>query len=84
MEEMVAFLIPAVLGLLLIRLLLLPLKLAAKLAIHSAAGLICLWLLNGVAPFTGILIPVNAVTVAVAGFLGLPGMALMAVLAVMG
>lgn len=84
MEEMVVFLIPAVLGLLLLRLLILPLRLAAKLAIHSAAGLICLWLLNSVAPVTGILIPINAVTVLSAGFLGLPGMALMAALAVMG
>ena len=84
MEELIVLLVPGVLGLLLLRLLVLPVRLAAKLVIHSAAGLVCLWLLNGIAPFTGILIPINAVTVAAAGFLGLPGMALMAVLAVMG
>ena len=40
-------------------------------------------LLNTVSPFTGIAFPMNAVTVCLAGFLGLPGIGLLALLAVL-
>lgn len=83
METFVTFLIPAVLAIVLIRLLLMPLKLGFKIAIHCACGFVCLWLLNSVAGFTGIFFPINAVTVLVSGVLGLPGIAILAVLAVL-
>ena len=83
MENILALLIPALLAVLLIRLLVMPMKLAAKLLLHSAAGLLCLGLLNSVSGFTGIFFPINAVTVLIAGFLGLPGMALMTLLEVL-
>ena len=83
MENILALLIPALLAVLLIRLLVLPMKLAAKLLLHSAAGLLCLGLLNSVSGFTGIFFPLNAVTVLTASFFGLPGMVLMALLAVL-
>ena len=83
MESFVILLIPALLALVLVRLLFLPMKLAVKLLLHSAAGLLCLGLLNSVSSFTGIFFPVNAVTVLIAGFLGLPGMALMALVSVL-
>mgnify|MGYP003528280365 CR=1 FL=1 len=78
METFVTLLIPALLAVILVRLLLLPV-----IAIHSACGFLCLWLLNTVSFCTGISFPMNAVTVLIAGFLGLPGMGLMAVLAVL-
>ena len=81
METFITLLIPGLLALLLVRLLILPLRFAAKLAIHSCCGLLCLGLLNSVSGFTGIFFSINAVTVLIAGFLGLPGMALMALLA---
>lgn len=83
METFVTLLIPAILAIVLIRLLLLPLKLGFKIAIHCACGFVCLWLLNSVAGFTGIFFPINAVTVLVSGVLGLPGIAILAVLAVL-
>ena len=83
MEELVLLLIPALLAIVLLRLLILPMKLIFKLAIHSACGFLCLWLLNAIAPFTGILFPINAVTTLTAGLLGLPGIAVLAVLAVL-
>lgn len=83
MENILALLIPALLAVLLIRLLVMPMKLAAKLLLHSAAGLLCLGLLNSVSGFTGIFFPINAVTVLIAGFLGLPGIALMTLLEVL-
>ena len=83
METFVTLLIPAVLAIVLIRLLLMPLKLGFKIAIHCACGFVCLWLLNSVSGFTGIFFPINAVTVLVSGMLGLPGIAILAVLAVL-
>lgn len=83
METFVTLLIPAVLAIVLIRLLLMPLKLGFKIAIHCACGFVCLWLLNSVSGFTGIFFPINAVTMLVSGVLGLPGIAILAVLAVL-
>lgn len=84
MENFVTLLIPALVGCLLVRMLLLPMRLAAKVAIHCACGFLCLWLLNTASTLTGISFPMNAVTVLTAGILGLPGIGLLALLAVMG
>ena len=70
-------------ALVLVRLLLMPMKLIFKVGIHSGCGFLCLWLLNSVAAFTGAYFPINAVTVLVAGFLGLPGIGVMALLEVL-
>lgn len=80
MENFVTLLIPALLTVLLIRMLLMPMKLVFKLAVHSGCGFLCLWLLNSVSGFTGVYLPVNAVTVLLSGFLGIPGIALIALL----
>ena len=82
MEEFITLLIPVLIAMVLVRLLLLPLKFIFKIAIHSACGFLCLWLLNTVSPFTGIAFPMNGVTVLTAGILGLPGIGLLAILAV--
>lgn len=82
MEKFVTLLVPALMAVILVRLLLLPVRFLLKVGIHSGCGFVCLWLLNTVAPFTGILFPINAVTVLTAGILGLPGIGLLAVLAV--
>lgn len=80
MENFVALMIPVLLAVFLIRMLVLPMKLIFKLGIHSVCGFLCLWLLNTVSAFTGIFLPINAVTVVIAGLLGLPGIALIAIL----
>ena len=74
MEQFVTLLIPALLALIAVRLLLL---------IHSACGFLCLWLLNSIAGFTGIFFPINAATVLTAGILGLPGVGILALLAIL-
>ena len=83
MEEFAALLIPGLLAVLLVRLLLMPIRFAVKAALYSGCGFLCLWLLNTVSGFTGVYFPINAVTVLTAGFLGLPGIALMALLAIL-
>ena len=83
MENFVTLLIPALLGVVLVRLVLLPMKLFYKLGIHALCGFLCLWLLNAISCFTGIAFPINAITVLIAGFLGVPGIGLMALLEMM-
>ena len=83
MKKIVTLLVPALLTVILVRALLLPLKAIFKIAVHSGCGFVCLWLLNTIAPYTGIAFPMNAVTVLIAGILGLPGIGLLAILAVM-
>lgn len=82
MEQLLYCLSPALLGVAALRAMLLPLRWFWKVAIHSGCGFLCLWLLNTLTPFTGILFPMNAVTVAVAGLLGLPGIGLLALLTI--
>ena len=84
MEKIVTLAIPALMAILLIRVMLVPLGAVFKLGIHSGCGFLCLWLLNSISCFTGIGLPINAVTVLIAGFCGLPGIGLMALLAVLG
>jgi len=80
MENVTALLIPALLTVFAIRLLLLPMKFLTKCIVHGLCGFLCLWLLNSVSGFTGLYFPINAVTVLIAGFLGVPGIGLMTVL----
>ena len=79
MEKFVILLIPAILAGALLRLLLIPMKLVFRLLLHAGCGLLCLWLLNSIARFTGILFPINTATVLIAGILGVPGIGLMAI-----
>ena len=80
MENFAAILIPMVLLGLLLRLLVLPIRWSLKLFVNSACGFVCLWLLNSVSGFTGFYFPINYVTAITAGFLGLPGIGLLAAL----
>ena len=79
MEDFVNILIPAALTFGFLRLCVLPMKWIWKLGVNSLCGFACLWLLNLISGFTGIFFPINPVTVLVTGFLGLPGIALLAV-----
>lgn len=83
MEKFAVLLIPALMTLILFRLLWAPMRLFYKLAANSACGFLCLWLLNTVSGFTGVYLPINAVTVLTAGFTGLPGIGLIALLEIL-
>ena len=83
MENIITFAIPIILGILLLKLLMKPIKWTLKLALHALGGFLCLWLINSVAGFTGLLLPINAVTVLISGVFGIPGIALIALLAIM-
>ena len=83
MQALITLFLPGLVAVLLVRLLLLPLRGILKIAIHAVFGFLCLWLLNRVSSLTGIALPINAATVLISGFLGLPGIGLLAILAVL-
>lgn len=78
MEKFVTAILPLLLLLPLIRVMLLPIRLGWKLLVNSGCGFLCLWLLNWAAGSTGVYFPINLITTAIAGFLGLPGIILLA------
>jgi len=80
MEHFVDIAIPVLLIFCFIRLCYAPLKLGVKFLVNGASGFVCLWLLNLISGYTGVLFPINLVTVLIAGFLGLPGIALLGLL----
>lgn len=82
MESILPLIVPLALTAGLIRLLVLPIRCMAKLGIHAAFGFLCLWILNSVSGITGIALPINAVTVLLAGVFGVPGIGLIACLEV--
>ena len=73
MEDFVNILIPAALAFGFLRLCVMPMKWAWKIGVNSLCGFACLWLLNLISGFTGVFFPINLVTAAIAGFLGIPG-----------
>lgn len=77
MENFLSILIPAALAFGFLRLCLAQVKWVWKIGINSISGFICLWLLNLISGFTGILFPINFITACIAGFLGLPGILLL-------
>ncbi|MGI6422124.1 MAG: pro-sigmaK processing inhibitor BofA family protein [Syntrophomonadaceae bacterium] len=54
-----------------------PIKLLWKVVFNSAVGLIILLLINVVGASFSFMIPVNLITVLIAGFLGIPGVLLL-------
>lgn len=78
MENLAALAVPLVLLGVTVRLLYVPMKWGVRLLVNGLGGVLCLWLVNLISGFTGLTIPVNPVTVLIAGFLGLPGLALLA------
>jgi inhibitor of the pro-sigma K processing machinery len=58
-------------------LLLRPLRLAFKIAVNSFFGLLLLWVFNFIGSYFSFTIPLNWLTVLIAGFLGIPGLLLL-------
>ena len=80
METLAAFALPALLCFITARILYTPARWIFRLCAHAACGLACLWLLNTASGFTGLVLPINGVTVLLSGALGIPGTALVVLL----
>ena len=78
MENILSLIVQILIIFLLLRIIAAPVRLGVKILLNSACGFACLWLLNWISGFTGIFFPINPVTALIAGFLGLPGIGLLA------
>jgi inhibitor of the pro-sigma K processing machinery len=54
-----------------------PIQLLWKLVLNSAVGLVLLMIFNYAASYFSFFIPINIITVLIAGFLGIPGVLLL-------
>lgn len=79
MENIIALLVPVLIGILILKFLLSQVKLIWKIAVNSVSGFICLWLLNLAAGITGIVFEINLITCLLVGFLGIPGIILLVI-----
>jgi inhibitor of the pro-sigma K processing machinery len=73
MDVAVYFLIAIVAMVILVKLFSWPLKILGKLILNGVLGFVLLLLVNFAGQYIGITIPMNAITVIIAGFLGVPG-----------
>lgn len=80
MERFAALAVPVIMLCLVVRVIMLPIEWFWKLGLNTGCGFVCLWLMNSIAGFTGIYFPINAITALIAGFLGVPGMILLALI----
>ena len=79
MVKSATFVFPVLVAFLFLKMITVPLRSFLRLGLHSGSGLLCLWILNWMEAFS---LPINAVTVAMAGFGGLPGIGLIYLLSV--
>ena len=77
MENILALIIPVLIAVLVFKLLFSQVKLIWKIAVNSLSGFVCLWLLNLISAYTGIVFEINFVTALLVGFLGIPGIILL-------
>ncbi|MCR6547042.1 pro-sigmaK processing inhibitor BofA family protein [Dehalobacterium formicoaceticum] len=63
-----------------LKFLLTPVRLIFKILVNGLMGFLILWLINIFAEPWGFFLPINTVTVLVAGFLGIPGIILLSLL----
>lgn len=54
-----------------------PIKLLWKLVFNSAVGIVLLMVVNYIAAYLDFSLPINIITVLIAGFLGIPGILLL-------
>jgi inhibitor of the pro-sigma K processing machinery len=73
----VAVLLLLLIIILLVQLILKPVKLLWKIIFNSLIGLGLLMLFNYAAGFIGFSLPINIITILIAGFLGVPGIILL-------
>ena len=79
MENILALIIPIVIGFLVLKFVVKQVGCLWKIAVNSASGFICLWLLNLASGITGIVFEINFITTLLVGFLGIPGILLLLV-----
>lgn len=77
MENILALLIPVLVGIVVLKFVMSQIGCLWKLVVNAVSGFICLWLLNLASAYTGITLDINLVTCLFTGFLGVPGIILL-------
>ena len=77
MENILTLLIPVVVGILVLKFFFSQIGCLMKIVVNSLSGFVCLWLLNLISAYTGIVFEINFVTALLVGFLGIPGIILL-------
>lgn len=80
MAEIISIVAIVVLAYLFIKIITAPMRLIFKVLFNAACGFVCLFLLNLLSDYTGIVFELSFVSAAIVGFLGLPGIVLLLVL----
>lgn len=80
MESIIIIAAAVLLGILLLKLLTAPIKGLIKFLIHAAFGYVLLFVVNFFGSSFGIVLDMNLVTAAVAGFGGIPGVVILVIL----
>lgn len=80
MTEFISIVAIVALIFLFIKIISLPMRLIFKILINAASGYVCLFLLNMLAEYTGVVFELTFLSAAIVGFLGLPGIVLLLVL----
>lgn len=79
MSEIITIAVVLVAAYLVVKLIMTPMKWLMKLLLHAGCGFVSLFVLNILSGFTGLVFEINFITAAIAGILGLPGVALLAI-----
>jgi inhibitor of the pro-sigma K processing machinery len=79
MESILTLLIPLAIGYLVYRIVKSQVGCIWKFIVNSLSGFACLWLLNLLSGYTGIVFEINLVTCLLTGILGIPGIILLAI-----
>ena len=74
---LIAIIALVIMGILLGGLLFQPKKLLFRLVTNSVIGLVILWLINFAGAYVGFNIPLNFITVIIAGAMGVPGLVML-------
>ena len=84
MENILALLIPVIVGIVVLRFFMKQIGCLWKIAVNSVSGFVCLWLLNLLSGITGIVFELNFFTTLVAGAFGIPGIIFLVILQFLG
>lgn len=84
MENILALLIPVVIGIIVLKFVMNQIGCLWKIIVNSLSGFVCLWLLNLLSGITGIVFEINIFTTLVTGAFGIPGIIFLVVMQFLG
>lgn len=79
MENILTLIVPIFVGFIALKFFMSQVGCLWKLLVNSLSGFVCLWLLNLLSGITGIVFEINFLTALLVGFLGIPGIILLAI-----